>query len=257
MPDRYREREVARLRTAMERRLHSPRLQMALIVASAGAASFFASVALLHLGLTALWLRYPMAAAAGYATFLLLLWCWLRLQRNDLLEDLDPAIPGSDLRLPSSDVVQEDVWAPGGGRSGGGGASASFGEDRGATRAEHVMPPVFGDGPDGPGGFDAEDLAGIAAIVALTGAIVAAVWVTVAAPTFLAELMLDSALAAGLYRRLGAAGEGRWLRTAIEGTGWPFVVVMLGFALGGALMQTYAPRATSIGEVIQHYLDHR
>jgi hypothetical protein len=73
MPDRYREREIARLRTAMERRLHSPRLQMALIVASAGAAGFFASVALLHLGLTALWLRYPMAAAAGYATFLLLL----------------------------------------------------------------------------------------------------------------------------------------------------------------------------------------
>jgi hypothetical protein len=119
------------------------------------------------------------------------------------------------------------------------------------------MPPVFGDGPDGPEGFDAEALAGIAAIVALAGAIVTAVWVTMAAPTFLAELMLDSALAAGPYRRLGAAGEGRWLRTAIEGTGWPFVVVMLGFALGGALMQTYAPHATSIGEVIRHYLDKR
>jgi len=32
---------------------------------------------------------------------------------------------------------------------------------------------------------------------------------------------------------------------------------MLGFALGGALMQTYAPHATSIGEVIRHYLDNR
>jgi len=38
--------------------------------------------------------------------------------------------------------------------------------------------------------------------------------VAMAAPTFLAELMLDSALAAGPYRRVGAAGEGRWLRTA-------------------------------------------
>jgi hypothetical protein len=76
------------------------------------------------------------------------------------------------------------------------------------------MPPVFGDGPDGPEGFDAEDLAGIAAIVALAGAIVTAIWVAMAAPTFLAELMLDSALAAGPYRRVGAAGEGRWLRTA-------------------------------------------
>ena len=51
MPDRDREREIARLRNAMERRLHAPRLQMALIVASAGAAGFFASVAHLHLGL--------------------------------------------------------------------------------------------------------------------------------------------------------------------------------------------------------------
>jgi len=32
---------------------------------------------------------------------------------------------------------------------------------------------------------------------------------------------------------------------------------MLGFALGGALMQTYAPHATSIGEVIRHYLNNR
>jgi len=70
---------------------------------------------------------------------------------------------------------------------------------------------------------------------------VAAVWMTVAAPTFLAELMLDSALAAGLYRRLDAVDEGHWLRTAIKRTGWLFVCVMLGFALVGALMQTYAP----------------
>ena len=81
-----------------------------------------------------------------------------------------------------------------------------------------------------------------------------AVWMTVAAPTFLAELMLDSALAAGMYRRLDAADEGHWFRTAINRTGWLFVCVMLGFALVGALMQTYAPRATSIGEVIRHYL---
>ena len=35
------------------------------------------------------------------------------------------------------------------------------------------------------------------------------------------------------------------------------MVVMLGFALGGALMQTYAPHASSIGEVIRHYLERR
>jgi len=254
MPDRYREREIARLRDAMERRLHSPRLQMALIVALAAAAGFFTSVTLFHLRLDALWLRYPIAAAAGYATFLFLLWSWLRLQREDVLDDSDPVDLPSELRLPRRDAVHEDVWIPGGGRSGGGGASAWFGEDRGVAGAfGGVMPPVSGDGPGDPEGFDVDDVPGIAAIVAVAGAVVAAVWMTVSAPTFLAELMLDSALAAGLYRRLDAADEGHWLRTAINRTGWLFVCVMLGFALVGALMQTYAPRATSMGEVIRHY----
>jgi hypothetical protein len=112
MPDRYREREIARLRDAMERRLHSPRLQMALIVALAGAAGFFTSVTLFHLRLDALWLRYPIAAAAGYATFLFLLWCWLRLQSEDVLDDPDPVDLRSDLRLPRRDAVHEDVWIP-------------------------------------------------------------------------------------------------------------------------------------------------
>jgi hypothetical protein len=257
MPDKYREREIARLRSAMERRLDSPRLQMALIVSLTGAAGFFVSAALLYLGLKVLWLRYSVAVAAGYLTFLLLLWCWLRLQEKDAIEDLDPESPDFDPRLPSRDAAQGDVWTPGGGRSGGGGASAWFGENPGAASASVTSADSGDDGPDGPDGFDGEDLAGIAAIVALAGAVVAAVWVTVTAPTLLVELMLNSALAAGLYRRLGAVEERHWLRTAVEQTGWPFVVVMLGFALAGALMQTYAPHASTMGEVIQHFLGNR
>src|SRR5262249_32160230 len=239
-------------------RLHSPRLQMALIVAFAGCAGFFASVALLHLGLTRLGVRYPIAVVVAYTTFLLLLWSWLRLRRRHRFESHDVSDWDSHLDLPSRDAVPGDVWRAGGGRSGGGGASASYGEDPGAAGAYwHVMPPVSGTDADGSGWFDAEDAAGAAAIAALAVAIGAAVWMIVAAPTFFAELMLDSALAAGLYRRLGAVEEGHWLRTAIGRTGWLFVCVMLGFALAGALMQAYAPSATSIGQVIGVFLRSR
>src|SRR5262249_38416438 len=84
-----------------------------------------------------------------------------------------------------------------------------------------------------------------------------AVWLTVTAPTFLAELLLDTMLAAGLYRRVRGVEEGHWLRTAVRRTAWPFVCVVLGFALAGALMQTYAPNANSIGQAIRHFIESR
>ncbi len=48
-----------------------------------------------------------------------------------------------------------------------------------------------------------------------------------------------------------------WLYTAIRRTLWPFVGTAVLFSLAGAGMQVYAPRATSIGEVIHHYNEAR
>ncbi len=88
------------------------------------------------------------------------------------------------------------------------------------------------------------------AIVALVGAACAALWMVWTAPALFAELLLDIGLAAGLYRRLRAVKGDHWLRTAIRRTAGPFVAVALLFALAGAVMQSYAPGAKSIGEVI-------
>ena len=234
---------------------------MALIVALTGAAGFFASFALLHLGVKFLWLRYPLAVATAYLTFLLLLWCWLRLKRDDLLESLDVPGSGPGSHFPGGGATPENVWRAGGGRSGGGGASASFGEGLGTVDSSPgASSPLSGESsttPEGPDLPDAENLAGIAALVALAAAAWVAVWMTLAAPAFLAELLLDTALAAGLYRRLRAVEEGRWLRTAMRQTAWPFVCVALAFALAGALMQTYMPSAHSIGEVIRRVIENR
>ena len=50
-----------------------PRGQLTLIVAGAGIAGFLGSAALLRGGVEAMWLRYPLAVAAGYLAFLGLL----------------------------------------------------------------------------------------------------------------------------------------------------------------------------------------
>ena len=81
----------------------------------------------------------------------------------------------------------------------------------------------------------------------------AAVWIVWAAPALLAELMVDAALATGLYRRRPGVEREHWLRTAVRRTVWPFVGVAVLFSLAGGAIQIYAPNAKSIGAVIQRY----
>ncbi|MEX0806378.1 MAG: hypothetical protein WD688_24125 [Candidatus Binatia bacterium] len=108
------------------------------------------------------------------------------------------------------------------------------------------------------GALDLEELAVVLlAIAALVGAALATLWIVWAAPALLAELLLDAALATGLYRRLRDVRGDHWLRTAIRRTGWPFVAVAILFALAGAAMQFYTPGAKSIGQVIQYHNEVR
>ena len=55
-----------------------PRLQMLLLVALTGAFGLLASFSMLRLGLDSMALRYPLALAAAYGFFLVLIWLWLR-----------------------------------------------------------------------------------------------------------------------------------------------------------------------------------
>jgi hypothetical protein len=52
-------------------------------------------------------------------------------------------------------------------------------------------------------------------IVAMMFAVVAAFWIVWVAPALFAELVLDAALAAGLYRRVRGVRGDHWLRTAV------------------------------------------
>ena len=243
----------------LERRLHSSRLQMTLIVALTGAVGFFASLALLHAGLNSLWLRYPVAVAIAYIAFLSFLWCWLRMRADDFLDRLD--LPGPDFGPQSAGTEPVPLgkpFEPGGGRSGGGGASGSLGDNsEGALFVAQNSSSSSSNGSvvsDAAAAFDLEELTIVViAIVALIGATWAAFWIIWAAPGFFAELLLDAALVGGLYRRLRGIRGGHWLSTAVRRTVWRFAAVAALFSLAGAAMQVYSPGAKSIGQVLHRH----
>jgi len=248
-----RHKEIARIQRTLER-LHSPRLQMMLIVALTASVGFLASFALFHVGVESMWIRYPSAVVIAYVAFLFLLWCWLRLRGSDFLDGLDVPSPSTG---GGRGLLPKEAWEPGGGQFGGGGASGSFEESTEVARVTADTGPSSSGKSSGIsdalGGFDLEELVVVLlAITALVGATLAAVWIVWAAPALLAELMLDATLAAGLYRRLrGVEGE-HWLYTAIRRTVWPAIGVAILFSFAGAGMQIYAPGAKSIGQVIHH-----
>lgn len=241
-------RELARVRRALGG-LHSLRLQMMLIVALTGAVGFLASVTLLSGGMAAMWMRYPLAVAAAYASFLLFLWCWLRLKW-----DFDPSIDvGSGPGNAGASVNDPPLpWEAGGGEFGGGGASGSFDNIESVSMGDtgHTFESVDKVVENVGSAIDLEEFTIVViAIVALIAAVVASMWVIWIAPAFFAELTLDAALATGLYRRLRDVSGDHWLRTAIRRTIWPMAGLCLLFALAGFLMQLYAPEARSIGQV--------
>jgi hypothetical protein len=89
-----RERMARRIRTLLEKRGY-PRIQMFFLIAAAGGSAFVASFALLHAGITAMWMRYPLALSVAYAIFLAMLWLWMktRPEHYDNAPDLAEALP--------------------------------------------------------------------------------------------------------------------------------------------------------------------
>ena len=116
-----RERRVERVRRLLLSR-GMPRVQMSLILAVTGLAGFLASFALLHAGLTRMWLRYPVSVLFAYAVFLLLLRLWLFLHSREPLPDL----PDLGINLTPSDFGDASAGAGHASFGGGGDVAQSF-----------------------------------------------------------------------------------------------------------------------------------
>ena len=246
-----RERRVERVRRLLLSR-GMPRVQMSLILAVTGLAGFLASFALLHAGLTRMWLRYPVSVLFAYAVFLLLLRLWLFYQGRAI------RVPDFDLygleNLSTPDFgggAGGDCGFGGGGDFGGGGAGGSWGEGLHSASA-----------PGGSGGggglLDSLDVgdadAGclfVLALALIVGGVVASLYVIYAAPALLAEILVEGVLVTGLYRSMKKAGQGNWLGAAFRRTWIPVVLTLLLFAAAGYFLQAAAPEARTIGEAWQ------
>ncbi len=241
-PIRSRAWAIQRLRWRLERDAW-PRVQMALLVALTGAAGFLASFALLHAGLDAMWLRYPLAVGIAYAVFLLLLWLWLRTRAEDY----------ADLPLPSEGSAAEPGAASGapdvalrsggGGDFGGGGASAGF--DAPAS------PGPLDDGLSFAGDAADEWAVPLALLLLVLGLALSSLYVVYSAPVLMAELLLDGALATTLYRRLRVLETRHWLQTALRRTALPFGLTAAFLGAAGWAFHALAPQACSLGEVLR------
>jgi len=209
-----REHAVEQLRGMLVRQGY-PRLRMLLLVALAGGCGFLASYLMLHRGVSSIALRYPLALCAAYAAFLLLLWAWLRTRARDYAD------------LPD----------PGGG---------------GQVGCAHDAPSASSSSFDALDGLSAADEAALPllAIALVLIVALASLWVVYVAPTLFAELLLDGALAAGLYRRLRRSETRHWLETALRSTLLPFLLTVLALAAFGLGVHHLRPGAVSIGDLL-------
>ena len=266
-------RRVERVRRLLVSR-GRPRVEMSLILAATGAAGFLASFAMLHLGLSLMWLRYGLSVLLAYAVFLVLLRIWLYLHggepKGDVSEYLLDLVP-TDFGLPSRAPEAPVDTFGGGGDFGGGGPGGTWGG--GVSAGMHHAAPSCdvggaavgsgsgGSGSGGSGGgvlsnldiFDADSEGCVFFLLALAlvaAGTLAALYVVYAAPLLLAEILVEGVLLSGLYRGMKGARRagGDWLGAAVRRTWLPVLLTLVTFSAAGYFLQRAAPRARSFGE---------
>lgn len=217
-----------------------------LILGLTGMAAFLTSAVLLRLGVTQMVVRYPIAIAAAYGVFIVLIGLWLWMQSND-----------TDML----DVVEEGLeninWR-GGGRISSSGGSANL-VDMGSTPLSSgtgiSTPPVSGGGGSGPhfdiAGVDVDlddAIWVVLAIVVLIAGLLAILYIVYIAPILLTEVLVDGLLAAGLYKTVRGV-EGRyWMTTVLRKTAIPAILALIFFSIAGFCVQKIEPEASSIGD---------
>jgi hypothetical protein len=240
---------------------------MMVLVLCTAAFGFLASYLLLHAGVTAMAVRYPLAVGLAYLVFLGRVALWLRRhrlrtrvrqrERGGVDVDLDVFhVPVGQLWSGSAAPEPDFAGFGGGGGFSGGGGGTSWGD--GPASLSHFTDAGSAHGGSAGGGIDfgldLDEGALWLIPVAIIGAVAlgVVVYVVYLAPALFAELLLDAGLAAGLYRRLMRTERRPWLRTAVRSTIVPacFVAALLGIA--GAIMQGVYPDAVSIGPVVKH-----
>lgn len=242
-----------RKRLRLHARVAAPRLQMSVIVGLTALSGLLASIVLLRLGMQHMGLRYGLCVLLAYGVFVALMGCWRHWRNWDLPTDA----------LPTDAGGSGTGWSGQGGQSGGGGASASYDGDGPAQALEATatsarldasdagMPDI--DLPDVD--IDVGDGIWLLPVLLLSGGVLIALfWVVWISPVLLAEVALDAALSAGLYRHLRRQQDGDWLFSTVAHTWKPFLLALICALIIGAVLSYFSPDASTLGQALLQIL---
>ena len=200
---------------------------MLLIVSATGAFGFLFSFLMLKVGVSAMWLRYPLAVGFSYFMFLSLLRMWLSLQVS--WASAHTHYDAVDGFLDVGHFVPDSVFD---GASGGGPAG------------------------DAVGALDFDEWIFVAvAVAALCVGFLVCVYLVWAGPSLLAEVLVDGFVMSRVYKRMKVTGKAYWVSGALRRTWIAAVLVAVFFGVAGFAMQKIVPGAHSIGPVVERVMD--
>jgi hypothetical protein len=240
----------ANLVERLETRLRAesfPRLIMTAVVSIAGGVAFLCSAVTLWAGVDSMALRYGLAAVTGYLAFGAVLRAWIGWRRSWLDHVVD--LPTPDVDLAVGDAASSGASLFTGGRSGGGGASASFSSGPSASTKDGAWSKVID--------ADADERIWLVvlALVLAFSALVAVAFVVYSAPVLLTEVAIDAGVMSGVYRSVRRHDDGHWVGAVWRRTWLPALAVIVCVSVAGHLLQLAVPDANSIGDVIRALSD--
>lgn len=98
------------------------------------------------------------------------------------------------------------------------------------------------------GGDDGGCVFFLLALALIAAGVAASLYVVYAAPTLLAEIIVDSLLISGLYKSMKNAGRGDWIGAVVRRTWVPVLLTLILFTTAGYFLQRAAPRARTLAE---------
>jgi len=226
MSDKWPSHARATLRRYFEKR-SAPRTIVSLLLILAGFFGFLVSYVSLHLGLTQMWVRYPVALLAGYAFFIGLLRLWVELERsrfNPEAAEIE-ALVVEERRSANPSVLKYDrriSWLD-------------------WLDVTNVLD------------FDEGCLPALLALLVF-GLVVVLALAVAAMPALLAEVFLDVFIVSVFYRRLRVAAQEHWLGAALRKTWWLALIAAALLSLAGWGLETLSPGSHSIGPAIERFL---
>jgi hypothetical protein len=201
------------------------------------AAGFLASIAMLHVGVNRMPVRYPLAVAVSYATFLGVLRWWLGRQAiaTNLSEDpeglLLPGVAafGSASLAAKLAVPEHDDSRPKSATGRGGGDLSGLGD-------------LAGGGGDGCGALV------VLVLIAGLCTLIVSIYLVATSPMLLAELLVDGALIGAMSRAISPDRTPHWSRSVVRRTWIAALVTAIVFGLVGWGIERVAPGANTLAE---------